>query len=169
MNFILSIPAVSINTRGMERTFLLSSTHGAEMCSLGAFLAVSKQYKTSNVCKQLWDVGKTLRDELNAVAENKGISDKFRVIGPPVGLIYETLNNLGQPCTKFRTLFLQEMVENSVLMPWISLSTCHDDSIIDRTIEASKNALAIYKEALVNNVEDYLMGPAIKPVFRKNN
>ena len=51
----------SINQDGMERTFLLSSTHGAEMPGLAAFLAAVNIYKTDAVIEHLWQYGKRLK------------------------------------------------------------------------------------------------------------
>ena len=50
----------SIDESGMERTFLLSTTHGAEMSSLGAFIKTVDKYQSFDVCKHLWKYGADL-------------------------------------------------------------------------------------------------------------
>ena len=67
----------AINKKEMERTFLLSSTHGAEMCSLGAFMETVNVYKNQNVCRYLWKYGKILKYGLNSIAADLNISENF--------------------------------------------------------------------------------------------
>jgi glutamate-1-semialdehyde 2,1-aminomutase len=40
---------------------------------------------------------------------------------------------------------------------------------IDRTINAVHESLAVYKKALQEGVEKYLVGRPVKPVFRRFN
>jgi glutamate-1-semialdehyde 2,1-aminomutase len=69
----------------------------------------------------------------------------------------------------FRSLFLQEMIQQGFLMPSLVVSFSHSDADIDRTIEGAGEALQIYKKALEDGVEKYLVGRPVKPVFRKFN
>ena len=59
----------SIDRPGMERPFLLSSTHGAEMPGLGAFIGAVNIYRADNVTDKLWDYGKKLKTGLSEVAK----------------------------------------------------------------------------------------------------
>ena len=68
-----------------------------------------------------------------------------------------------------RTLFSQEMIKQGVLMPWIALSYRHGEQELALTKAALTSALRVYKQALENGVEHYLLGDAIKPVFRQKN
>ncbi|MDQ7949573.1 MAG: glutamate-1-semialdehyde 2,1-aminomutase, partial [Pedobacter sp.] len=58
----------SIDKIGSERTFLLSTTHGAEMCGLGAFLETVKIYKEQQVVDHLWKYGAQLFDGINQIS-----------------------------------------------------------------------------------------------------
>ena len=69
----------------------------------------------------------------------------------------------------FRTLFSQEMIENKVLMPWISVSLSHGDLELDQTLSAARKALTVYAKALNSDIDNFLIGDAVKPVFRKFN
>ena len=164
---VMSVGA--INQPGMERTFLLSSTHGGEMSSLGAFLETLKIYKEEDVCGHLWAYGKRLKDGMNAVSRSLGIGEYFYLDGPPVSLTYVTKNKHGDPCQKFRTLFAQEMVKNKVLMPWVAISQSHGEVELDQTLSAVEKSLKTYSIALIDGVEKFLIGSEIKPVFRKYN
>ncbi len=154
---------------GAERVFLISTTHGSEMSSLGAFIKAIEVYKRENVIGHLWDYGKKLITGMNDIAKSLGIGDYFEVTGYPVSPVYITRDKEKNISMEFRTLFSQEMIKGDVLMPWIALSLMHKEEELKLTLQATEKALAIYKKAIDGNVKDYLVGKAIKPVFRKHN
>ena len=157
-----------INHSG-ERVFLLSSTHGAEMCSLGAFIETTKQYKKIDAVSQIKESGNKIINGMNSISEDIGLSDYFKVIGTPYSPNYITKDKEGNVSAEFRTLFSQEMIKNKVLMPWIAMSTSHKKKEIDLTMKAVRNSLKVYKKSLDQGIENFLVGDTIKPVFRKYN
>lgn len=159
----------TINSPGTERTFLLSTTHGGEMSGLGAFIQTVNVYRERDVCKHLWNYGKQLKDGLTELATRHKLNDQFVIDGPAISLNYVTRDAKGELSLAFRTLFSQEMVRNGVLMPWIAVSLAHGNTELDITMNAADKALAIYKRALSEGIENFLIGPVIKPVFRKYN
>ena len=159
----------SIEFEGRERVFLLSSTHGAEMSGLGAFLATVDFMEENDVVGHLWTYGKSLIDLINAKAAEHGLTNYVRAGGVACSPWYATLGHDDQPSLPLRTLFAQEMVRSGVLMPWISLSYRHGEAELRRTAQALDRALLVYKKALADGAERYLEGPTIKPVFRKFN
>lgn len=159
----------SIEFEGRERMFLLSTTHGAEMCGLGAFIATMKFMKKNAVVEHLWDYGHNLISLMRQHAQEHGISDSFKVGGIACSPHYLTLDSHGKNSMELRTLFLQEMIRNQVLIPWIALSYRHGAQELAETSRALNEAFRIYRLALDQGVEKYLIGPAIKPVFRKHN
>lgn len=159
----------AIDKPGAERVFLLSSTHGGEMSGLGAFMETAKIYQEEDVCRDLWNFGSQLREQLNDLAVEIGIQDYFEVVGPAVSLNYLTRDPQGDISLSYRTLFSQEMIRNKVLMPWISQSWTHQREELDQTLNAASNALKIYSRALEEGLVSHLDSPAIKPVFRKFN
>ena len=159
----------SIEFAGRERVFLLSTTHGAEMCALGAFVATVKFMQQHNVVEHLWDYGNKLVALMQRKAKANGISQNFKVGGFACSPYYQTLDSTGANSLPLRTLFVQEMINNGVLMAWISLSYRHGEAEL-AIIESALNAtFTVYRKALDEGVEKYLVGPAIKPVFRKFN
>jgi glutamate-1-semialdehyde 2,1-aminomutase len=52
-------------------------------------------------------------------------------------------------------------------MPSLVVSYTHSDSDIDRTVDAWDGALEVYKRALEDGVEHYLVGRPSNPVFRR--
>jgi glutamate-1-semialdehyde 2,1-aminomutase len=70
----------------------------------------------------------------------------------------------------FRTLFLQELQRRGVFMPWICPCFRHGASEIYQTLEAFDHACGVYTRALeAGSVDGFLVGPPVKPVFRKFN
>ena len=158
-----------IDKQGQERTFLLSTTHGGEMASLGAFVETMKIYKEQFVCQHLWNYGEKLKDGINGIAAELGVDKHFSIVGPSISLNYQTLDQNMQPSAGFRTLFAQEMLNKGVLMPWIAVSLSHRDEELNFTLVAAEHALKIYRRALSEGLTDYLCGTEVKPVFRRFN
>lgn len=159
----------SIEFEGRERVFFLSTTHGAEMCGLGAFVATVKFMQKYNVVEYLWDFGRKLTVLMQLKAEEHGIGQHFKVCGIPCSPYYLTLDETGNNSLGFRTLFSQEMIRSGVLMPWMALSYRHGEAELNATERALDATFAIYRKALEDGVQKYLVGPVIKPVFRKHN
>jgi len=159
----------SIEFPGRERVFLLSTTHGAEMCGMGAFVATIRYLEREPVIEHLWRYGQRLIDLINRVAAEFGVQASLAAGGVPCSPYYQTLDVQGSPSLALRTLFSQEMIRNGVLMPWIALSYRHRDEELALTERALRESLAVYRQALESNAERFLEGPAIKPVFRKRN
>ena len=159
----------SIEFEGRERVFLLSTTHGAEMCGLGAFVATVQFMQQHNVIEHLWDYGQKLIVMMQRKADEYNISHSFKVGGMPCSPYYQTLDASGLNSLNLRTLFSQEMIRYGVLMPWIALSYRHGEAELAATEYAIDQTFKIYCKALDEGVDKYLNGPAIKPVFRKHN
>jgi glutamate-1-semialdehyde 2,1-aminomutase len=150
-----------------ERVFLLSTTHGAENHSLAAAIRTMQIYRHEKVVENLYGQGEKLRAGINRAIESLGLVGYFEVLGRPSNLIYATRDQSRQPSQAFRTLFLQETIQRGLLMPSLVVSLSHTDADIDRTIDAVGEALRVYRRALQDGVEKYLLGRPVKPVFRK--
>lgn len=159
----------AIDQPGMERTFLLSTTHGAEMPGLAAFIETVRIYQTEAVTDHLWSYGKQLKSGLIEVASRHGLAEHFVMDGPAISLSYLTLDSDKKPSMALRTLYAQEMIKHGILMPWVAVSQSHGDAELALTLDAADKALAVLKQAMNSKVEDFLLGPAIKPVFRTHN
>jgi glutamate-1-semialdehyde 2,1-aminomutase len=159
----------SIEFEGRERVFLLSTTHGAEMCGLGAFVATMSFMQRNKVVEHLWEYGRKLIAMMQRQADAHGIGHSFKAGGFPCSPYYLTLDASGVNSLGLRTLFSQEMVRNGVLMPWIALSYRHGEEELAATERAIDQTFAVYRRALEEGVDRFLQGPIIKPVFRKHN
>lgn len=159
----------SIEFEGRERLFLLSTTHGAEMSGLGAFVETVKYLNKNNVVDYLWSYGKKLIELMNGTAKKYGIEKNFVAGGIECSPYYLTFDKDGQNSLGLRTLFSQEMIKNGVLMPWIALSHAHGENELELTQKALENTFEVYQKAVSEGYEKYLIGNPIKPVFRKHN
>ncbi len=159
----------AIDRPGMERTFLLSTTHGAEMTGLGAFIETVRIYREKNVVGHLWDYGRRLQRGFTEVAQARGVAHAVRVEGPPIALNLVACGPDGVPSLAYRTLLVQELLRNGVMMPWIAVSHSHGESELDQTLSALSAALDVYSQALESGWEKFLVGSPIRPVFRARN
>lgn len=152
-----------------ERVFLLSTTYGAETHSLAAALATMKTYETEPVIEHLYRQGERLAKGINQSVQEHHLEGFFGTLGKPCNLLYYTRDGDGCPSQPFRALFLQEIIKRGVLASSLVTSFSHSDQDVDRTLEAINEALCVYRRALDEGFEKYLVGPPIKPAIRKYN
>jgi len=152
-----------------ERVFLLSTTHGAETHAMAAAIATMQVYRQEPVIEHLHRQGERLRNGVNQVIGTLGLAGHINVVGRACNLQFGTKDGNGAPSQAYRALFLQELIRNGVIAPSFVVSYSHTDADIDQTIDATYRALEIYRAALSDGAEKYLIGPPVKPVYRKFN
>jgi len=148
---------------------MLSTTHGAEMSGLGAFVETIEFMRTNNVVEHLWSYGSKLVNLMNTVAKKFDLEKNFVAGGIECSPYYLTFDKDGQYSLGLRTLFSQEMIKNGVLIPWIAISYAHRDEELSITERALQRTFEVYKKAVDEGFDKYLSGDVIKPVFRKVN
>lgn len=153
-----------------ERVFLLSTTHGAENHALAAMIAVIEEYKKHKVIDVLHQQGERLRaGMLQSIAEHQ-LEDYVGIKGHPACMVFSTNDQNKQPYSQpFRTLFLQEMIKRGVISPNLVISSAHNDKVVDQTIEVIHEVLHVYKKAIHEGIDKYLIGKSVAPVYRKKN
>ena len=156
-------------TEGRERVFLLSSTHGAEMSSLGAMIKNIDILIENNVSEYIRNYGERLINSANQIAKKLEVDKYFYFYGLPQNPYFATNNKNGDSCLKFRTLFVQEMAKRKVIMAFVAISYSHKEEQLNITLKAIEESLLVYKKALENGIDEYLESYIIKPVFRKYN
>ena len=154
---------------GKERVFLISTTHGAEMSGLGAFIETVKVYKELNVTEHIWDIGSELCNGLNEIAKEYGVEEYFYTNGAACSPNFIVCDKDKKPSMEYRTVFCQEMLKEGILMPYLAPAYEHTDKEVEITLEAARKAMKVYKDSLNGNVNDFILGNVIKPVFRKYN
>lgn len=159
----------SIEFEGRERVFLLSTTHGAEMGPLGAFVKTYEILKRENVVDYCWEYGKKLKNSINQISKDLGLERNFIVDGIDCQPFFLTFDSQGKSSMEFRTLFLQEMLKHKVLFPCICMSYAHQEKEFQKTLDAITKSLEVYKKAISQGINRYLHSNIVKPVFRKYN
>lgn len=152
-----------------ERVFLLSTTHGAETHALAAAIATIKFYKENKVVERLYEQGTKLEVGVMKASRDLNLQDKVAIVGPPCCSVYTSRDQDNQPSQPFRTLFMQETMKRGLLMPSSIISYSHSDADVAETVEKIHEALGVYKKALAEGVEKYLVGRSVRPVWRKYN
>ncbi len=156
-------------TPGKERVFLISTTHGAEMSSLGALIETINVYKELDVTKHIWEMGTKLVDGLNEIAEEYSLQDYFYIEGANCSPNFVVCGKDKMPSLEHRTVFCQELLKNGILLPYIAIAYEHTEKEIDAALEASRKAMKAYCDSLNGDVNEFISGNVIKPVFRKYN
>jgi glutamate-1-semialdehyde 2,1-aminomutase len=158
-----------IDVPGKERTFLMSSTHGAEMVSLGAFLQVVRHYEKHDTPKLLWQIARNWKSTFDRQIQSFGLHEYISAVGTPLNMNIVCRDKDGETSLEFKTLLQQELIRNKVLMPWITFSTSLGRREMQFFESALAKALEVYSRALSDGISGMLDGDAIKPVFRKHN
>ena len=149
-----------------ERVFLLSTTHGAETHGLAAALATMQVYRDEPVIDTLWQRGQRLADGLRAAAAAAGVAEQVPILGQPCCLVFGSRNLEGEPSQLFRTLLMQEIIRRGVLATSLVVNYSHSEVDIDATINAFAEAFAVYRRALDEGIDKYLVGRPVKPAIR---
>lgn len=154
-----------------ERIFFLSTTNGPERSALAACLATVAFYKQHDVITRLYETGRRLMAAFNDASTEAGIADQLHLHGDfACRPFLATLDRAGRPSAPLRTLFLQETMRRGLFMPWVCPSYRYGVAELERTLEAVRAAVRVYAIALERgSVEGLLVGPAVRPVFRRLN
>jgi glutamate-1-semialdehyde 2,1-aminomutase len=159
-----------INKEGDKKLFLASTTHGGETHAIAAGLATMDVFENEPVIAHNHRIGDYFIAGVNSILDRRGLQDYFDLTGFnwSVGLIVK--NRDKQPDLFYRTLFMQEMIQRGVLYQGI-LSPCysHATEDIDFMLAAFDASCDVFEKALQDGYEKHLVGPEIKPVFRKFN
>jgi len=151
------------------RVFLLSTTHGAETHALAAAMETMRIYCEQDVVGFLWRQGERLRNLVRRSVTENHLEGFFELIGRPCNLVFATYDQNRERSEPFRTLFMQELIRRGVIAPSFVVSFSHSDNDLDRTAEAIHEALRVYRKALEEGIEKYLVGGSVKPVNRRFN
>jgi glutamate-1-semialdehyde 2,1-aminomutase len=152
-----------------EKVFLLSTTYGAETHALAAAIATMKIYESEPVIEHLYRQGERLARGVSQSVQEHHLDGYFGTIGKPCSLFFYTRDLNGQPSQPMRTLFMQEIIKRGIVAPSLIVSYSHTDADIEQTLDAVNEALYIYRKALDEGYEKYLIGEPVKPAVRRYN
>lgn len=149
------------------RTFLLSTTFGAETVSLAAFREVAATYRETDPVSTMERQGARLATGFNEAAAAAGAAGHLQALGRPSCLVFVTRGPDGAPSQEYRTLFLAELLRRGVLGQSFVISAAHTDADVDATIAAAAEAMIVYRKALeAGTVDGLLDGAPVAPALR---
>lgn len=155
---------------GKERVFLISTTHGAETHALAAAIASIRYTKEHNTIESDRIKGEEIRSGVQKLIKQHQLEGSIGLKGHACWLLMTFGDREGNPSDGLKTLFFQELIKHGVLFRGtFNISVSHSSEDISRTFDAFGKTMAIYKKALDEGFQKYLVGEPIKPVFRKFN
>ena len=154
-----------------ERVFLLSQTHGSETTGLAATLATIREYQKRGTKEKIVELGSELKRGCTEIVERHGLQAHVHVLGfaqnPQLGCSTAE----GLPWPEFYTLLHQKLLAKGVMMPWISITDAHTRQDVAESLNALDDSLCELAKSVddAEQIANELVGPAVKPVFRKFN
>ena len=158
----------SIDKHNQERVFLLSSTHGAEMSSLGAASKTLELLKDGKEIKKIWSHGIKIMNGINKISKENGLIENIFLFGLPCSP-YLATNIENKNSLKLKTLLQEELIKHRILMPWISISSSHGDKEAIYLLKVFKIILPKIKKIIDKDINKLKFKNIVKPVFRKYN
>ncbi len=164
----LPISAVVGKKEFMEELndIFFSMTYSGETLAMAAAIATINELREKNVLQYIWEQGKRLREGLNEIRNETGVNMEIPGNPPRSGLVFKDTE--GRESLSMKSLFLQETVKRGVLFGGpVYISFSHTQEDIDRTLNASYEALQIVKKAVnENDIDKYMEGEKIGTAFR---
>jgi len=153
---------------GKEKLFLISTTHGGETHAFAAAMATIDEFLLHNVIEHIHKVGGNIISEARKIIHSNQLDQFIQITDSnwqPL-FIFKNINN--EIDNGYRTLFMQEMIQNRILFQGI-FQPCfsHKSEEIIKFLEGFNLSCKVYKDALEYGWEHYLVGEPTKPVFRK--
>lgn len=157
-----------ILNEGEEKVFLISTTHGGETHGMSAALATIDIFKNQHVIQHNHAIGNKLSQLCKELVQEANISEYIDVVVSEWMPFFIFKNNKKEVCQGYRTLFLQEMIKRGVLFQGAFVPCfSHTEEDVYYFAKAFKESIEVYKKALEEGYENYLVGKPAKAVFRK--
>ena len=157
-----------INNIGKEKVFLISTTHGGETHSIAAALATIEEFERKDVIAHNQSIGDYLNELCGQIISRHDLTGIIELAPCNWMPVFLFKNKEKEPSAGLRTLAMQEMIKRGVLFQG-AFAPCfsHTKNDIEYFAEAFNESVNVYKKALEDGFEKYLIGEPAKPVFRK--
>lgn len=151
----------------MERVFV-SGTFGGEALSLAAAIAVVDKIRREPVIETLWQTGHTLRQGVESVLDDRGLSDVIRLNGADPWVVFGFADHAAGSALEIKTLLLTELAARGLLTVGShNICYAHSAADISRALAAWSGAADCLAEAIdTGSVRQSLKTPPLEPVFR---
>lgn len=152
------------------RVFLISTTNGGEAHAIAAAQAVLREYQARDVLGHHRRTVGTVAAGMRAAVSAHGLDGFLEVHASPWRVVTVARDAEGCVSAAFRTLLMQEMIGRGALFQGFFLPCySHADTDIAQVVRAFDASCAVYRDALRYGVDKFLIGPPVRPVFRKYN
>ncbi len=159
-----------VNHLGEERTFILSSTNGAEMSGLGAFSAALEIYKTEDVISRLWAIARNYRAGMEDIIATLNMGNFVKVQGPDILVTLSFLNHQGVEDPALKYIYQMAMLDQGVFAPFLSFALPHEHAeVFSNFMDAFHIAVSRLKVLVGDDETLRPLRDKIKPVFRRYN
>lgn len=157
-----------ISNIGAEKVFLISTTHGGETHAMAAANKTIDIFDKENVIEHNQKIGNALINGCQEAIFTSGVSNLVDIIPCNWLVSFNFRDKEGQVSAEMRTLAMQEMIKRGILFQG-SFVPCFSHTIEDVNyfIKAFIETLFILEDASNKGVNNFLIGKAVKPVFRK--
>ena len=157
-----------IKRKGEEKVFLISTTHGGETHAMAASIATIKEFKKHNIVEYINNFGTRVIEICQHLVSKHGLDPNIQVVPSKWMPAFAFKNADGQACAGLRTLVMQEMIKRGVLFQGVFIiSYSHTEDDLNYFCKAFDEVLTIYKLAVVEGYEKYLVGNKAEAVFRR--
>lgn len=157
-----------IRRTGEHKLFLVSTTHGGETCSIAAAIATMDEFEKQDVVGYNQRLGQKFIDGSKNIFASHGLSHSIKNLQFNWHASLGYFDQEGNNSFGLRTLFHQELIKRGVLFQGIFCPHfSHTEEDVDYILSVMDDSCSIYKKALDEGYEKYLIGEPIKPVFRK--
>lgn len=157
-----------IKQKGKEKVFLISTTHGGETHAMAASIATIKAFKNHNIVDYINVYGAKVIDMCRTLVDKHKLGSHVQVIPSTWMPAFAFKNEKGEICAGFRTLVMQEMIKRGILFQGVFIICySHNEEDLFYFCKAFEEVLEVYKLALTEGYEKYLVGDKVEPVFRK--
>lgn len=155
-----------------ERVFLMSSTYGAERPSLAACRVTINRLRDGKVLSGNRRFAEGLMAGFRQLIERHGLADRILTSGLDLLPLVRFQSIEGEEDNHLKTLFMQEMVSEGILMApyFMSMSAAHREDEVTRTLEAADSVLCRMARWIEDgSATSRLEGERVRAVFRKRN
>ena len=157
-----------IRNEGQEKVFLISTTHGGETTAIAAGLATIEIFEKQNVIAHNHEIGRSMIETCNKAILENGLSENINLSGKNWMQAFIFKDKHGTVSQGYRTLMMQEMIKRGILFQGAFIPCfSHTENDVNYFANALYDSLQIYKKALDEGFEKYLVGKPAKAVFRK--
>ncbi|MDF5690828.1 glutamate-1-semialdehyde 2,1-aminomutase [Aquirufa aurantiipilula] len=157
-----------INKIGEEKVFLISTTHGGETHALAAAIATINVFQQHNVVEHNQKIGNLLLSKVKDLLTKLEMNQYVDIIPCSWLPTFNFRDGEGKVSSAFRTLVMQEMFGQGVFFQgYLCPTLSHTAKDVEIIVNALAYSFEVYKNALKEGVDKFLVGPEAKPVFRK--